>query len=197
MKNMIKCLLALLVSLNVGAMAEEITKLPSIKANSGVLSILSKRKSSRSFNPTKEISEKTLGEMLWAAFGISHGDGQRTIPTAKDTRDLTVYVVKKSGVWKYIPETHSLLLITKDNLYHLFNSQSFVDDATLNLVYTSSDDKNYSFMHAGSSYQNVAIYCAEKGVGNVVRGYFDADSFKKALKLDKKTNVIISQAVGY
>ena len=30
-------------------------------------------------------------------------------------------------------------------------------------------------MHAGSAYQNVALYCAKNGIGNIVRGYFDKE----------------------
>jgi nitroreductase len=199
MKNIVKCLLVLSILNGRVAVAGEIAtkKLPAPNIKKGFLSVLAKRKSTRSFNPKGEISDEILGEILWAAFGVSHDGGKKTIPTAMDAQDLTIYAVKKDGVWKYVPETHSVIKITDENLNKLFNKQSYVDDAQAILVYTTESDNNYAYEHAGSSYQNVAVYCAEKGINNVVRGYFDADGFKKVLKLGKKTKVIISQVIGY
>jgi nitroreductase len=199
MKNIVKCLLVLFILNGRIVGTEEIAtkKLLAPNTKRGFLSILARRKSVRSFNPKGEISDEVLGEILWAAFGVSHDGGKRTIPTAMDARDLTIYIVKKDGVWKYVPETHSVIKITDKNLYKFFNKQNYVDNAQAILVYTAESDNNYAHEHVGSSYQNVAVYCAEKGINNVVRGYFDADGFKKALKLEKKTNVIISQAIGY
>jgi nitroreductase len=208
MKNIISFLLVLFISSGAFVHAKdivvkqppEIQKLPEVpiaKNGSGILSILARRKTSRVFVSDKELSDKTLGEILWAAYGVSHENGKRTIPTARDRRDLVIYVVKKSGTYEYSPEDHSIKKITDENLYGFFNKQSFVNNAQVILVYASNTDDPSAAMHAGSSYQNVAIYCAAKNIGNVVRGMFDVSGFKKALKLNKKTNIIVSQAIGY
>ena len=52
-------------------------------------------------------------------------------------------------------------------------------------------------MHAGSAYQNVGLYCANKGLNNVVRGYFDKDELAKALSLCENQKIVISQAIGW
>jgi len=78
----------------------------------------------------------------------------------------------------------------------MFAVQDFVMDAPLTLLYAGSD-KEFSPMHAGSAYQNVALYCAEKGIGNVVRAYFDKAGVAAALGLGKDEFAIVSQTIGW
>lgn len=52
-------------------------------------------------------------------------------------------------------------------------------------------------MHAGSAYQNVGLYCADKGLNNVVRGYFEKADLEKELKLNENQWIVVSQAVGW
>ena len=65
------------------------------------------------------------------------------------------------------------------------------------LIYTGSKDEDYPAMHAGSAYQNVGLYAASRGLGAVVRGYFDKEAVAKALNLPNSEAVIISQATGW
>jgi nitroreductase len=177
--------------------AREKTKLPEPNLNDGFLSILSKRKTDREFDPNKDIDSQTLSNILWAANGINRKDGKRTIPTAKDARDMEIYVIKKDGTYLYDAENNSLILITNRNLFHYFTKQKFVEDAPLILLYASKKEEDYSYMHAGSSYQNVAVYCAENGINNVVRGYFDKKGIARELNIKDDDNIIISQVIGY
>jgi hypothetical protein len=117
--------------------------------------------------------------------------------------NLDVYVIRKDGAFLYDAPANNLIAITDKNLYPYFAKQDFIDKTSFVLVYVAKEeDKNtgydMAFLHAGSSYQNVAVYCAENGIKNVVRGYFDnSKDLKKELKLDKKAKILISQAVGY
>lgn len=65
------------------------------------------------------------------------------------------------------------------------------------MIYTGSKDEDYPAMHAGSAYQNVGLYAASRGLGAVVRGYFDKEAVAKALNLPNSEAVIISQAIGW
>jgi hypothetical protein len=191
-----KILLSFVILLNVVFAAEIALPKPNLK--DPFLSILNKRKSDREFNKNKKIDDKTLSNILWAAIGINRDNGRLTIPTAKDVRNLKVYVIKKDGAYLYNPDKQNLTLITNANLFQHFSSkQAFVEDANVILLYVSTDDEEYSYMHAGSAYQNVANYCAEKGVKNVVRGYFDKKPLKKELGIPKNYEIIVSQAIGY
>ncbi|MCL2673609.1 MAG: nitroreductase family protein, partial [Alphaproteobacteria bacterium] len=74
--------------------------------------------------------------------------------------------------------------------------QAFVLDAPLTLLFVGSD-RQFSPMHAGSSYQNVALYCAEAGLGEVVRAHFDKAAVEKALGLAQNEFAIVSQTIGW
>ena len=156
---------------------------------------LNKRQSVKEFQD-KEIDDKVLGTILWAAYGANRTDGKRTIPTAMNQQDLEVYIAKKDGVFKYDGIKQNLTLVTKNDIRPLFQTQEYMKNVPVVLIYTGKN-KEYAPMHAGSAYQNVELFAAANNLGSVVRGYFDKDEVKKALALTDEEYVIISQAVGY
>ncbi|MBQ8251047.1 MAG: nitroreductase family protein [Alphaproteobacteria bacterium] len=153
------------------------------------------RKSSKIYI-NKEIDAVTLGTILWAAYGLNRSTGERTIPTAMNQKDLSVYVTKKDGTYKYDADYHQLIPVSKEDLRPLFNTQEYMADVPVVLIYTGSKE-DYASMHAGSAYQNVGLFAAANEMGSVVRGYFDKEAVHKALNLPVEERVIISQAVGY
>ena len=176
--------------------AAEIVKLPEPDKTSGkpLMEVINTRKTGREFSK-KALDEQTLSEILWAAYG-SNNHGTRTIPTARNEQNLKVYAIMADGAWLYNGEKHQLELVVKDDLRKLLAKQDYVKDAPLTIVYTGSNQE-YSALHAGSSYQNVSLYAASKGLSAVVRGFFDKDEIKKALKLPKDEFAIITITVGY
>lgn len=168
--------------------------------NDPFINILNNRVSTRSFDKNKKIDIKTLGEILWSAYGINRlEDNKRTIPTALNRQDLAIYVIKKDGVWLYDAKKSSLKLVNKNDLTKYFNTQDYMNNIDINLLYVSTNDDNndnYVIMATGSAYQNVALYCSNKNIGNIVRGYFDKDNLAKELNINKD-KIIVSQAIGY
>jgi nitroreductase len=55
----------------------------------------------------------------------------------------------------------------------------------------------WSGVTAGAIAQNVALFCASEGLGNVVRGWVDPEPLAKALGLKPSQRVILAQTVGY
>lgn len=175
--------------------AENVRKLPSPELSGGVslMEAIASRKSTREFS-AKEIDDRDLSNILFAAWGISH-DNKRTIPTAKNIQDLNVYVVTSNGAWLYDAKDNALKNVTNENLMEYISLQDFVKDAPLTLVYTGKDEKNAA-MNAAAAYQNVGLYCASSGLNNVVRGYVKHNELTKALNLtDEK--VIVTQTIGW
>ncbi len=173
-------------------------KLPAPNMNDPFLNMLSNRKTTREFNPEEEIDDNTLSDILWAAYSINRkADNKRTIPTAKNTQDLEVYVIKKDGAYLYNAENNELKLITDKDLFKYFSdSQKFVDNASVILLYATKDfQENTSAMHAGSAYQNVAIYCAEHNIPNVVKGMMNRKSLARYLNIKEK-DILVSQVIG-
>ena len=86
-----------------GARAELVTQSlpkPDMVGGKTLMQSLQERKSVREFG-RRAVNDQTLADMLWAAVGVNRQDGKRTIPTALNSQDLTVYVLKFDGVWQY------------------------------------------------------------------------------------------------
>ena len=178
------------------AMAADI-KLPDPnKSNpTTLISALENRHSDREFSE-KTIDTQTLSTVLWAAYGVNRSDGKRTIPTAKDKKDLNVYVFNKEGVWLYDANENTLKQQSEKNHLDLFQMQDYMKPVSTVLVYTGSTE-DYAAMHAGAAYQNVELYASANGMASIVRGYFDHDKVLKVLNLPTGQRVIISQAIGW
>lgn len=183
---------ALFITFQASANAETLN-LPQPDKTGGIplMEAISKRQSVREFS-AKEIDTQTLSDILYAAWGVSH-DGKRTIPTALNKQDLQVFVFYKNAIWKY--DGIKIDLISETDLTPALALQDYVKDAPLTLIYTGSDTK-YSPMNAAAAYQNVGLYCASRGLNNVVRGYINRDEIAKALKLPAN-EIIVSQTIGW
>jgi len=181
------------------ARALEVIKLPDpdIDENLSLYDALINRHSVR-FYEQKNLSRQTLSNILWVAYGVNREDGRRTIPTARNSKDLSVYVADKDGVWLYKAEKNELQQVTEENIMYAFGSQPFMKDVPAVLIYTGSDkEHNFSVMHAGSAYQNVELYAGATKLGCVVRAMFDKEAVAKALQLPVGQRVIVTQAIGY
>lgn len=150
-----------------------------------LMEALSQRKSSRSF-AKEELSVQQLSDILWAAFGQNREDGKRTIPTARNRRNMVVYAALPSGVWRYVPESNELVRESAENL-----TKTFGAPCTLGYAVEGS----YGGMHAGSAYQNVGLYCASAGLGNVVKAS-GVDTMKKYVDPPSGHSVVIIQSIG-
>ena len=196
MKNFLgKTMAALLIGSAANA-ADIQLPAPQNEGGMPLMQALNERKSIRQFGQ-RPIDMQTLSNILWAAYGVNRPDGgYRTIPTAKNERDLTVYITTPDGVWRYEAETNLLREISQTSLLDMFKLQDYMQDAQLVLIYTGST-ADYAAMHAGSAYQNVGLYAASAGMSNVVRGYFQREEVQNALNLPYGQRVIISQVIGW
>lgn len=179
------------------ASAADLIQLPDVQKQGGLplMEALNNRKTTRSF-ADKEIDQQTLGHLLWAAYGVSHDDGRRTIPTALNQKDLALYVSKADGVWLYDADKNALQKVSDQDIRPMFETQDYMKNVPVVLIYAGSKD-DYASMHAGSAYQNVSLYTASNKMGDVVRGYFDKEKIAQALHLPEGQRVIVSQAVGW
>jgi len=160
-----------------------------------LMQALEDRHSDHAFSD-REIDERTLSTLLWAAYGVNREDGKRTIPTAKNTLDLNIYVFNKNGVWLYDADNNLLKQKSEQNCLDLFKKQDYMTPVSTVLVYTGSA-ADYAVMHAGSAYQNVELYAAANNMGSIVRRFFDHEEVGKVLNLTNGERVIISQAIGW
>jgi len=186
----------------------EAVKLPTPQVTGGMplMAALKSRHSTREFE-SRPLPAQVLSNLLWAAQGVNRPDsGKRTAPTARDWREIDVYVVLPEGVSVYEPATHSLRRVLDKDIRALTGTQDFPATAPLNLVYvadlgrmdTSDDNKRlYSATDTGFIAQNVYLFCASAGLGTVVRGSVDREALAAALGLKASQQIILAQSVGY
>jgi SagB-type dehydrogenase family enzyme len=65
------------------------------------------RRSVREFSGVA-LGLEAIGQLLWAAQGLTDGPDRRTAPSAGATYPLILYVATPEGVFRYVPEGHAL-----------------------------------------------------------------------------------------
>ncbi|MBP3546378.1 MAG: SagB/ThcOx family dehydrogenase [Alphaproteobacteria bacterium] len=196
MKKYILGVLAVMLTTNMAQALEKQLPQPDKSGGLPLMEALQQRRSGKFFIK-KDIDDKVLSNILWAAYGVNDNEGRRTIPTAMNQKELEIYIADKNGVWVYDADNNALQQISDENILKAFSSQEYMENAPLVLIYTGNKESNYVEMHAGSAYQNVGLYAASAGLNNVVRGYFDKEQVAKLIKLPENKKVIITQAIGW
>lgn len=172
-----------------------------------LMQALQARHSAREFSD-KPLPGQILSDLLWAAQGVNRPEtGKRTAPSARDWREIDVYLVKADGVFVYQPDGHALRKVSERDLRALTGKQDFPAEAALNLVYVAdtrrmvdADEQQRQFYAAADAAfiaQNVYLFCASSGLAVVVRGLVDKDALVAALGLGPHQAIILAQTVGY
>ena len=190
---------------------------PSISKGLPLLEAISKRKTSRDFNPNEKLTLQQISELLYCAYGQSHGENNnlKTVPSAVSLQPLEIICVFKIGVFKYDSIKNELIPLIKGDYSEKTGVQPFVKDAYLNILFfsdmkkdpgderrnkilnSSSDTRlRFSCLDAGHCTQNVYLYCASEGLKCVIRALCDGEFFKKLLNLGDNFEFIVSQSVG-
>jgi len=207
--RMLRLLLPVLLIAAVLCPAQEPVPLPKPQMEGGMplMQALKARQSGREFTPEK-LSPQALSNLLWAAFGVNRPDsGKRTAPSASNRLEIDIYVTTADGAYVFDAKSHSLQVVTKEDLRGQTGKQPFVATAPVNLVYVADfakmgkgTDENkvfYSAADTGFIAQNVYLFCASEGLATVVRGMIDREALTKALKLRPEQRAILAQTVGY
>ena len=162
---------------------------PAMSGGMPLMEAFAKRKSTREVS-VKPISEQDLSNLLWAAWGINRPDGRRTVPTARNKQEAQLFAVLESGVWRYDAAANTLEQIAA------LDARARFGGAPLTLVYAAKAGDDAGGMHVGSMYQNVALYCASVGLGDVVKvsGRSELDS---VIPRPQDVKVYIVHSIGW
>lgn len=179
---------------------------PRLKGGASLMEALARRRSTREFSP-RPLSQRHLGEVLWAACGVNRSDGHRTSPSWRGVFAVDVYAVLKDGAYRYDVATHRLLPHKAGDYLALTGTQDFVGTAPLNLLMVadfsrmkggSVDEKKVSAAaDSGCMAENVYLYCASEGLGTVFRGNVDRQPLHQALGFTADQYISYAQTVGY
>jgi SagB-type dehydrogenase family enzyme len=171
------------------------------------MEVLNERQTTRQFSE-RELEPRILSGLLWAANGINReGEGKRTAPSARDAREIDIYMLTPHGIYLYIPEGHSAKLVKPgDHRKEALARAEFAFRAPIVLVYVANTKKLekfdatsrefYAAVDCGFVSQNVYLYCASEHLATVVLGGINKESLAKILGL-VKDKVLLAQPVGY
>lgn len=184
---------------------------PTLEKGISIMHALKQRKSVREFSE-QQLALPVLSELLWAANGVNRDDGKRTAPAAMNIQAVDLYVVLPEGVYLYDAAKHELAPVAPGDFRKAAGMQPFVATAPVNLLYVADFDKfktsqgpdapetaklTWVAVAAGCQAQNIALYCASEGLGNVVRASYDAPKLGEVLQLRPAQSIILAQTIGY
>lgn len=197
--------LALLLASPLGAQSID---LPAPQKTGGLplMDALAKRATARAFDP-RELPAQELSNLLWAAFGINRPDGKRTAPSARNFREVDLYVLLPTGAYLYNPAQHRLDLVAAGDQRAHGARQAFAQTAPLTLVYIAdttrmgdskpAQQRDWAHIDTGYISQNVYLYCASAGLATGARASFDEAGLTAKLHLRPTQIIVLAQSVGY
>jgi SagB-type dehydrogenase family enzyme len=190
---------------------------PCLKGKTSLEEAISKRRSRREFKD----SPLTLGQVsqiLWAAQGITNGEGRRAAPSAGALCPLDLYLAVGAqaveglmeGIYHYDPEGHALERILERDVRQTLARlavQTFIGEAPVALVITGEYERTswkygdratrYVHMEAGHAAQNVYLQAEALGLGTVVAGSFQDEAVSQALGLPAGHRPLYIMPIGF
>jgi SagB-type dehydrogenase family enzyme len=178
---------------------------PEFDGSTSVEQALLERRSVREYRD-EPLSLPEIGQLLWAAQGITSPSGKRTAPSAGALYPLELYLVAgdveglQVGVYKYIPHDHALKEITtgdkRSDLTNAALKQESILKApaviVLSAVYERTRVKygdrgdRYVHMEIGFAAQNIYLQAESLELGTVFIGAFYDESVKKILEIPEE-----------
>ena len=170
---------------------------PILSAELSLEEALASRRSVREYDD-EPLTTSEIGQLLWAAQGITGEQGYRTAPSAGALYPLEIYLLTADGVFHYDPRLHRLIRAGKADarpaLYQAALRQEPVLAApavfVVTAVYARTAQKygnqrgdRYVHLEAGHAAQNLLLQATAMGLGAVPIGAFNDKEVQQALGL--------------
>jgi SagB-type dehydrogenase family enzyme len=182
---------------------------------------LKQRRSVRSFAPTPLTLEE-VGQLCWAAQGVTDDKGHRTAPSARATYPLELYVVAGAvtglspGLYRYEPARHSLQLVAsgdkRADLDQKAVGQSWMPIAKAAAAFVISGNAaktsggggpaarergvHFMWVEAGLAAQGFFLEATALGLGSTYVGGFRPAETQAVLELPSSEEVLAILPVG-
>ncbi len=179
---------------------------PRTRGEMSVEEAIARRRSRREFENVP-LSLEQLGQILWAAQGITDREhGFRAAPSAGATYPFETYVVVGAveglvpGIYHYIPHGHTLVLLKRGDFRRAICDaslrQEFIADAPATIIIAADyqrtariyGERAYRYVHmeAGHIGENVHLQCEALGLGTVMVGAFYDERIKEILEIEQE-----------
>ncbi len=187
---------------------------PRRESAASVEAALAMRRSIRSFSG-QALTAAELGQLLWAAQGITGPDGKRTAPSARHLYPLELAVVVQNvegvarGAYRYVPARHALepLAPAKDGERLLARATDqpqvhaapavFVVAAAYERMDAGPRSRTWTDFEAGLATENLLLQSVALGLGAVVVGGMDPAAAREAVRFAGREQVIVLVPVGH
>ncbi len=175
---------------------------------------LATRRSIRSFT-SQPLTAAELGQLLWAAQGVTGPDGKRTAPSARHLYPLELAVVVQNvegvarGAYRYVPARHALEPLAParegEPMLARATTQAQVQAApavfVVAAVYERMDagprSRTWTDVEAGLASENLLLEAVALRLGAVVVGGMDPAAAKEAVRFPGREQVIVLIPVGH
>jgi len=172
--------------------------------------VLVSRRSLREYAP-RPLTRVELGQLLFAAQGITSEDGKRAAPSAGRAYPIELHVVTPEGHFRYRPDGHRLDRFANEDLreplHRACNGQAAVLAAPATFVLCGVFDRTtsiyrdrrapqYVFVEAGHVAQNLLLQATALGLGGVPMGGFDPAAVRRVLGLSNAEEPLYVVPVG-
>jgi SagB-type dehydrogenase family enzyme len=194
-----------------------VLELPGPKLDGGISveRALAMRRSVRRFGH-EAIESAQLGQLLWAAQGVTDADGSRTAPSAGGLHPLKTYVIVERvesldpGLYSYLPQGHRLRALGDDcllpDLVALTWEQDWMSGAAAVIALTADDSavmerygpraRRYVEIEAGHALQNAHLEATALGLGSVIVGAYDDFELARRLGCERRERPLCLLVVG-
>jgi SagB-type dehydrogenase family enzyme len=179
--------------------ARPTTPLPAPRLDGGMAleAALARRRTIRDLAP-HPLTEAEVGQLLWAAQGVTHDGFRRTAPSASSLFALELYAATADGLSHYLPGPHALEQVTTQDLRPALQAassdQPFMGTAPLIVVICAVADRlagrhgperaaRYAAFEAGHAGQNLLLQAVALDLGSVPVGSFRDDEIRRLLGL--------------
>ncbi|MGR8941661.1 MAG: SagB/ThcOx family dehydrogenase [Gammaproteobacteria bacterium] len=184
---------------------------PSLKGQMSLEESILNRRSIREFG-TKPLTIEQIGQLLWAAQGITETDkGLRAAPSAGALYPLETYVVLPSGIYHYNPARHDLNRVVEGDKRHELQKaaggQEAIGSAPAVFVFAAVYERIavkygeranlYVPIEAGHACQNMLLQATALKLAGVPVGAFDDGRVAEVVKLAKHERALYLLPVGY
>ena len=184
---------------------------PSLKGGVSLEETISKRRSVRRYNQT-ELTTEQIGQLLWAAQGVTDSKGLRAAPSAGALYPLEIYVVMNDELFYYVPVQHKLIFRKKDKglrekLAKAAFGQSFIEEAPVSIVISGVYERvtarygergvRYTYIEVGHAAENVHLEAVALGLASVPVGAFNDNAVSQLLELKEEETPLYIIPVGY
>jgi SagB-type dehydrogenase family enzyme len=157
-----------------------------------------------------------VGQLCWAAQGITDEKGHRTAPSARAVYPLELYVIAgaveglPAGVYHYVPAGHTLQAMAAGDQRAEFVTkavgQTWSQQAPAIFVLTGKVEKmgrmrergvSFMWVEAGLAAQGFFLQATALGLGSTYVGGFDPAAARSALGLAAAEDVLAVLPVGH